>query len=405
MKRNNEYLDTSDIVEYLRLYLKNTRGKKFELLSGKCLKFFFENFETTYDHYPHIDGFILSSDLSLLKKITNIDLEGFTNAVFTMKTAHDKKRLMNQLRDNIKDSASKLNEKLTTDKYVWCMVINIVLNPSDEKQILNYAMNNGFKKSMIINMNTILYRLVENREQAIELADSMQILLPDKKYKYHDLIVSLAAKSIMLKLNEIWNEKYYFRDYRDDLHEVEEFFKARYLLAKKYLEQDTKQEEQDDENEEFSLIIDNYFIERERNLKALDLSLKIPEVEKVYEYFFSNKNGSEDIDYLETEQNPNTIDEIGMLTISADFKIKMKDLSVLLEFYIFTKVNLIFYEIKIQRKSKDMDIEENKIHTFIPRVSFNEHFKSYLLTKYRRHSLDTTVRSQIRIELKRLFNI
>ena len=207
MFKNVEYLDTDDISEYLRLYFKATRGRKFERLAAKCLKFYMNEFRTTYHNFPYIDGHISNADLSVLGKITESDLSQYSNAVFTMKTANTKGQLIKHLQNNISKVRDKVSQIIGNNSFVWCMVINHALTPAEEQKIINYALNNGMERPIILMIDNLMDNLIENRSQAIDLAYALQIKLPDKNYKYYELNVALAASEIMLKLNEIWNEK------------------------------------------------------------------------------------------------------------------------------------------------------------------------------------------------------
>lgn len=397
MFKNREYLDTDDISEYLRLYLKVTRGRKFERLAAKCLKFYMNEFRNTSHNFPYIDGFISNSDLSVLGKITESDLSQYSNAVFTMKTANTKSQLIRHLQNNINKVLGKIPGIIDNSSFVWCMVINHALTPAEEKKIINYALNNGIEQPIILKIDNLLDNFIKNRSEAIDLAYALQIKLPDKNYKYYELNVALAASEIMLKLNEIWNEKfemsaYYDKNVLNNFTEINDFFKMRYIFSLNYLDKEKKESEQkiiesdtskvslkivkldketthNEEEIEKLMIYEQKIIENE----ALKLSLKISELDTVYEYFMVDENS---IIFEESDQIPNKINNIGNLTLSKSYTLIFKDLSALLEFYVFFKGE--FYSLRRMNKKDNFK-----------KITFLELFNKFIEQKLEEKTLNT----------------
>lgn len=364
---NSEYLDTEAIIEYIRLYFTVTRERKFELLAVRLLKYYMgKKLKHTGRHTANIDAYIEHGDLSLLGEISDTDLTNIKTAFFTMKTAKDKPSLQNALRKNMRNVPLNMQRFIGEKSFVWCMVINKSLTPLEKSKLINYASSNGIEKAIVLDTNEILELLIENRDQAIDLAGYLKIQLPDKNYKYHDLNLSVAAAEIMLKLNEIWNEKFRPEIYTKDLHEIEEFFKMRYVLATDYLA-----------TEKRNLLIGNESVKELdctniASVDALKLSLKLAELDTVYDCYAPDKDS---IIFIESDEIPNKIENVGTL-VAHDDKIQIKDLAVVLEFYLLVRKRIVQHAIELKHINKNLRSGENP--KILRRPDFSVIFHEYL---------------------------
>lgn len=368
--KNTEYLNTADITEYLRLYLKIAKGRKFQYLAFKLLKYYFgKKLKETYTYGPYYDSYLIDSDLQLLNDISDIDLTNIRSAMFTMKTASKKSSLQRYLQENMKDVPKKMRQHIGDAPFVWCMVINQPLFPIEKEKLINYASSNGIENAIILDTNELLPLLIETREEAINLANYLRIQLPDRNYKYNDLNAAVTGIEIMLKLNEIWNEKFNYRDRINAFKEIEEFFKMRYILAVTYLSTESK-----NPLPEIFLKEDSGFIDV-RSIDALKLSLKLSELDTVYECFILDEDS---IGFTESDEIPNKINNIGDL-ILLENKFQIRDLAVVLEFYLFVKTRLWQHELEYRRINKDL--EPTQRPKTLKRPHFSTVFNDYLNLK------------------------
>lgn len=166
----------------------------------------------------------------------------------------------------------------------------------------------------------------------------------------------------------------------------------RYIFSLNYLDKEKKEIEQkivetDNSIVSFEIVkldekttyseeeIERLLIYEQKKIEneALKLSFKFSEIDKVYEYFMVDDNS---IIFEEIDQIPNKISNIGRLTLSKSHTLIFKDLSVLLEFYLFFRREYYF----LRRTNKNDNFK---------RITFSKLFNNFIDEKIGEKTLDT----------------
>lgn len=234
MNKENYLLSLDEYIAHIQSCFAITPKNHFERLASKLILTLKPGYKPTSEYYPAIDGFWKPNNP---EEILEFDrrmkpAEGWV--VFSMKTSSDKKRGVNLLKKSIVEAKKYAKDELNTDNFSWIGVTNLNLSPVQEEEIINHGRSHGVLNCGIFQPHLLGTSFIRTIEDADNIAYELGIRVPDHIYKYKDFSPGVAAKEILMELNNIWINGYDDEYLKRSFLAIHDYFDRRLIKARDY---------------------------------------------------------------------------------------------------------------------------------------------------------------------------